>query len=380
MPAPHRFGETGDAEPRPGPQLERIAPLGVDATEDHIHAFVRCVLGEARRLHPHPAVADHEILALHEREPEDVRDEGLIVRRLGVRARRQDHDAGIGCVRGSRLQKCRAQGREVRLHAVQAGLFVQLGQHAREHAAVLHRVAEARGRLNAVGEHPPLAGGVPPEIGAREDQRMRVEAASPHDGSRVPRVTEDDRRRDHSLRQQALLTVDVREERVQQLGPLGEPDLQPRPGRGIQDEGHRIELPGLRPGLRVAVGGTVVGEERRDLAVDPAQFGRRQIDRDRRHSLPGGPQGAIRPDHLVEAAAVSGQGKGRLRDRSSVVAEQAHPGSLMRSEPAGGRACAGSRAWTRGAPIRAAARCRGGRRCGRSGRIGRLVVPPPRSS
>ena len=118
--AAHGLGEPGDAQLRARTQFERVAPLGIHASQDHVDPLVRFVLREACGLHPHPPVAHDEVFALHEREAEDVGDERLVVRGLGVRAGRQHDHARVGDLGRRGLQQRRAERREVRLHAVQA--------------------------------------------------------------------------------------------------------------------------------------------------------------------------------------------------------------------------------------------------------------------
>ena len=132
-------------------------------------------------------------------------------------------------------------------------------------------------------------------------------------------MAEDHGRGDDPLREQPLLAVDVGQQCVQQLRALREPDLEPRPGGGIQHERHRIELPGMRA-VGIAVRRAVVGEQSRDLAVDAPEFERCQLDGDRRHALPRRPQRAVGADDLVEAAAIARQGQRRLSDRGGIVA------------------------------------------------------------
>ena len=76
---------------------------------------------------------------------------------------------------------------------------------------------------------------------------MRVEAAGAGDRAGEAGVAEDDGGRDDALGEQPLLAVQVDQDRVEQLGALGEPDLEPRPGGGVEHERHRVELPRLRP-------------------------------------------------------------------------------------------------------------------------------------
>ncbi len=97
----------------------------------------------------------------------------------------------IGLVIGSRCQeddlrrlgKCCADGGKARLPELEEGLEAPhlggaegLGESAREHGAVMERIADAGRRLGAVGEDAPLAARQAHQIGGIE---MQVRHAAP---------------------------------------------------------------------------------------------------------------------------------------------------------------------------------------------------------
>ena len=318
-PAAHGLDQAGDAELGVAAQLERVAPGGVDAAQDDVDA-----LEAAEDPHLHPAVAHDEVAALHEREAERGGDERLVVRRLRLAAGRQDDHPRVGEVAGGALQQRRAQGAEERLHPVQPGLAVELGQHPRQHPPVLHRVAQARRRLGPVGQHPPLAAVVAAQVGGGEHQRARVVGGLAGHDAQEPGVAVHDRRRQHALGQQPLRPVEVGEDGVEQLGALGQPDLQRRPLRGVDDERDGVQAPGAGPVAGTGVGDAVVGERADDVVVDAAQVGRRQRHRELGQALPRRAQGAVGPHDLVVARGAAGPVERGLGDPGGVLAQDRH--------------------------------------------------------
>ena len=327
--AAHRLGEARDTEPRPGAEFERIAPLRIDASQDDVDAFARRPRRPLGGLHPDRAVPHHEVAALHERKTERVREERLVERRLGQRAGGEDDDPRRADALGGGGDERRAEGREVRIHPVQRALVEQVGQHLRDDAPVLGRVAEPRRSLHAVGEHMPVARRIPPEVGRRQQQiRRRGVIAGAGHGPHETGVAEDDRGRHDPLAQHDLRPVQVREQRVQQLGPLRESDVQARPAGGIHHERHRVELPRLQLGAGTRVRDAVVGEEAGDLAVDAVELFAGQTEGEGGETLPGGAQRAVGVDDLVEPRRCRGERQRRLRHGRGVITEHTHAGPL----------------------------------------------------
>ena len=114
-------------------------------------------LQAGERLEIHAAVAHRQIGAAHQREVPLPREERVLEVGFAVRPGRHHHDARVGrAVRREAEQRLDRDLEEVgeRPHAA-------LVEHGRQrpsaHQPVLERVAGARRRLRAVGDHPPGA-------------------------------------------------------------------------------------------------------------------------------------------------------------------------------------------------------------------------------
>ena len=383
-PAAHRLDEPGDAQLGLPAQLQRVGPGGVDTTQDHVDALhASTPLAQVD-----PPVTHQQVAALHQREAERGGDEGLVVGGLGVRARREHHDPGVGEVAVGGLDERGSQRPEVGLHPVQAGLAVELGDDAGDDATVLHRVAQPRGRLGAVADDPPVAGGVAGQVGGGEDQRPRVDRLlaqrAPRDRPGEAAVAEHDRGRDDALGEQPLLAVQVDEQGVEELGALGQALLQGCPGGGVDDQRDRVEAPRALSVAGPRVGDAVVGEEAGDVAVDAVHVRGGQRDRQLGQALPGRAQRPVGADHLVEATGAVGVAQRGLGRGGGVVAEDRHPALPRTALTSGaapgrdaGRGCARSPARWRGPRPRASRRRRACRRCARAARSAPHGGPPP---
>ena len=376
--AAYCLGQAGHPQLRVAAQLQRVAPRGVDPAQDDVDP-----LQPAECLHQHPAVADGEVAALHEREAEVGGERRLVVRRLRVRARRQDDDPRVGELAMGGLEESGAERPEVRRHPVQVRLAIELGQHPAQHFAVLERVAEAGRCLGAVAEDPPGTGRVAAEIGRGRHQRAGIVArAVGHDPGEA-RVRQHRGGGEDPVPEQGALAVQVDEHGVEELGPLGEPDLDFAPGRGVDDERHRVEPPGGRTFAGPGVGHPVVGEEPHDLLVDPPQVAGADAGRDRRQSLPRRPQDPVGADDFVVPGRLAAQR--RLGERGDVLPQDRHGrnppmqvGNRVSARPAAGPTCAGSPRWPRRRLPPASQRRRPGRRCGGRPRTGRRGGLRPR--
>ena len=161
---------------------------------------------------------------------------------------------------------------------------------------------------------------------------MPIARARAGEGAQEPAVTEDHGGGDDALAQEALLAVDIHEDRVEQFGALGEPDLERRPGRRVEHERHRIELPRLCAAVgtcvRAHVGDTVVGEKARDLTVDAAQIVGGEGEGVLGECFPPRAQSAAVVDDLVVAGLTGARERQRrLRHGCRVVAQHAHGAS-----------------------------------------------------
>src|SRR5215207_4606305 len=74
---PYTLNEAGDAQPRPWPQFQRVAPVGIHPAQDHID-----LLQPAEHSHPDPAVPYRQVTALKQWKAQQGGDKRLIERSL----------------------------------------------------------------------------------------------------------------------------------------------------------------------------------------------------------------------------------------------------------------------------------------------------------
>ena len=92
-----RLEQARHAELRGGVQLQRIAPVGVDAAPEHVGA-----LQAGDGAHIELAVTGHEVVALDQQQAEITGEIGLLGIGLAERAGRQQADARIDALRAAR--------------------------------------------------------------------------------------------------------------------------------------------------------------------------------------------------------------------------------------------------------------------------------------
>jgi hypothetical protein len=85
--AGRRGDEAGDPQPGVAPQVQRVAPVRVDASLHDVH-----VVQAPRRTQPELPVAHEEVVALGEGVAEEDGEQGLVVRGLALRTRREQDD------------------------------------------------------------------------------------------------------------------------------------------------------------------------------------------------------------------------------------------------------------------------------------------------
>ena len=184
---------------------------------------------------------------------------------------------------------------------MQRGAVEQLGNDLRDDPAVLHRVAEPRGCLHAIGDDPPLAVAVAPEIGGAEQQGVRVGGSGSGDRPDVAGVPQHCRCRQDAFAQHPALAVDVHEQSVEEFGALRESDIELGPVAAVEHEGHGIQAPRLGFGVGRVVGHAVIGQECPDFAVQSRQVVDGEGECSGGHRAPRGSQRAVGCDDLVEA-------------------------------------------------------------------------------
>ena len=228
--------EPGHADERVRAQLERIAELGADPAHDQVDG-----LQALDGLQIHAVVADREVRALDDAEPEiarEVRVLEIVLRRL---ARRQEHGERRVAVREAQ-EPLRERAEEAREPA-HVALREHLGQALRRHDAILERVARARRRLRAVAEHPPASVRRAREIERDEVQVQVVAHADARARPQELRIAEHEPGRQHLVLQHALLAVEIDEQLVQQPCALDHAELDRGPLVGIDEQREQIEPP-----------------------------------------------------------------------------------------------------------------------------------------
>ena len=129
-----RLEEAGDAELGVGPQLERVAEVGVHAAQHHVD-----LLAAGGAADPQPAVADAEVVGLHQREAQQGRQEPLVVRRLEPEPGESSTTRGISTSTGAALPRAVAIVWNQPRSRSSGGVAVHVGQHP----AVTRRLAIA---------------------------------------------------------------------------------------------------------------------------------------------------------------------------------------------------------------------------------------------
>ena len=245
--------QAGHAQVGVGAELQRVAPGGVDPTEDHVHRFEA-----AEGAHPDPAVSHPEVGALHERVAEVAGQVAVLERRLAAGAGGEHHDARRAVGVGRHPLEGGPQLPEERGQADHVGVAVEVGEHPRDHHPVLVGVAHARRGLGAVADDHPVAGGVATQVEGGVAELVAGGETDLVGLADEAVVGEHHLGRQHARREQLAPAVEVAEHQVEQLGPLQQPGLHPGPLLGGEHHRYRVEPPGSGHGP--AVDGHVVGD------------------------------------------------------------------------------------------------------------------------
>ena len=295
--AAHHLDEAGDAELRLLAQLQRIAIIAVDPAVDHVDLDQ-----PLERLEEDEIVAHGEIGTLHDGDAELARQKNVLEIGVVIGPRRQEHDL-------RRLRQAAADGSEARLPKLEKGLEPAhlggaegLGKGARQHRTVVERVAHPGGRLSAVREDAPLparqahqVGGVEMEVGhgtlgPRPAQRAQERGIAQHQVGRQ-----------QALLDEALRTVEIGEDGIEEACALDEPVGQEAPFRFGQDERQQIESAGRRAGRMLAQGEEPVGvrhlQGRPRLLLGQLLGG--EAPNGLHQAAPVGPEGTGTGDHFV---------------------------------------------------------------------------------
>ena len=256
---PDRLHQAWNAQHRIAAQFERIAEVIVLAAHDDIDGKQ-----PAQRFQEHAVVAHREIAALDQRVAEVAGEKGVFEIGLVIRTRRQQHDARILTLLGHQpFQRVAIALKEIREPA-DVRFAEHVGQHARGHQPVFERVARARRRLRAIREHPPLPVGRARQIGCVGVQVNASRRLDPPARPQKRRIRKHQFGGQQPFAQQALLPVQIGKNQVEQRRSLDDACLDGLPLGRLHHQRDRIERPGARGALRIAidvVGNAVVVDE-----------------------------------------------------------------------------------------------------------------------
>ena len=233
--------EAGHAEQGVAVQFERIAERGVDAADNRIDA-AEAADGAQEDL----GIARGEIGALDEGEAEVAGEVGVFEIGLVRRSGREENDARFlaGPDVGQLFERD-AEAAEKFVEPLDGRAAENLGERLAGENAVLQRVAEARGRIEAVPEHPPSAVGRAGEI-----DRIGVEhdvALPPEPDARTEELGIGQRERggERPAAEEFLRTVEIAQQVVEEPGALAQAVAEHRPVLGGNEQRHDIERPDL---------------------------------------------------------------------------------------------------------------------------------------
>ena len=239
---------------------------------------------------------------------------GLVIRSGG-----QQHDARVVAMACRHVVQRLPQGRKVRRQPLHPAVAQHLGQDARQHLAVLQRVAGPRRALGAVGQHPPLAVRGARQVGGIDVQVAVIGHRQAVAGPQKAGMREHQLRRQQSLGEQALRAVHVRQHGVQQPRPLRQGGFQARPLVWPDDPRHRVQFPRALHAARVVVHvvrDAVLMNHAARLLPAVRQLARAQGFERLDDLLPGRPRLAALGKRLVErpvGRAVAGKQAGARR-------------------------------------------------------------------
>ena len=171
----NRLDQARHAQHRVLAQFERIAEVVVLAAHDQVHRQQA-----AERLEVDAIVADRQVAAFDQRVAEVARQEGVLEVGLVVRAGRQQHDAGILAMRRHQAAQRLAVGLEEGREPTNLRGAKDVRQYARADDPVFERIAGARRRAGAIGDHPPL-----PVRRARQIRRINMQVDAARDRNAV---------------------------------------------------------------------------------------------------------------------------------------------------------------------------------------------------
>ena len=234
----HRLHQAGHAQRRVRAQLQRVEPLVVDPAQQHMH-----LLQPAERLQIEPVAAHRQVRALHQRDAEVAGQEDMLEVGLVARPRRQQRDARVRPGRAVAQQALdhRAEGRGHPLHLQRAE---GLGKLLADDQPVLQQIAQARGRLGALADHPPAAVGRARQVEGHHMQPAVARRAHAVHRPQVLRMRQHQRGRQQAVMQQVLRAVEIGQRRVEQPRALAHAGLDVAPLVGRDQQRQQLQRPG----------------------------------------------------------------------------------------------------------------------------------------
>ena len=319
----HRLHQAGHAQPRPRAQFERVGEIGVEPAQQHFGA-----LEAGHRADEDAVLADGEVLAFDQKKAEIAREIGVLEIGFVQRSRRQHADAGV--VLAVERRQLRLKGLEERRQPLDAQRAIDVRHRARERDAVLQGVAGAGGRLGAIAEHPPSPFRRTADVDGVETQIRAARRRGADHRTQEFRIACDHRRRQPSVADEFGRTVDVLEDRFEQLGALNDPGLERLPFLGVDQQRNVAQQPRANGARRILVdpiehaGIAQVAVRRREPPVDFRRAQLRQHPQERAPVLAHPPVAVHHLIEIVRARLVARQDGPGVRDRPRRAVEMGH--------------------------------------------------------
>ena len=245
--------QAGHAQAGVRAQLQRVQPLVVHALDQRVHRLqaLECLEVEA-------LVAHRQVVALDQGQAQVARQVGVLEVGFVVGAGREQGDARVLTLGRQRLdavhQRPVAGSQALHLHAGKG-----LGELPCDGDAVFQQVAQTRGRLGALADHPPATIGTVREVEGGDVQPGVARRRHTLHGAQVAGMALGQRRGQQGAAQQLLRAIEVGHHAVEQARALQHAGLDLCPFPRVHDHGEQVE----RPGALQAAGGVgvdVVGD------------------------------------------------------------------------------------------------------------------------
>lgn len=194
------------------------------------------------------------------------------------------------------IPKCLEERRDARhVHRL-----VEIGEGAREHQAVLQRIARAGRRLGAIAEHPPAPVGPAADIGGIDRQIASAGRRHAADRAQIFGAAGNGGGRQRAFGHQPAFAIDVPQHQLQKLGALLDAGAELLPVGLVDQERQMAE----RPGPVGTVAGRAVGDAGlAQVAVGHAKAAFDLVGRQRAEGVeepvPDRARAAVRPEELV---------------------------------------------------------------------------------